>query len=94
MIFSQLSALVRQKASIEVDIAKAKLTRIQQQFLPHLNVPVRVYRDGSRWICIFESHPDPLRCVIAYGDSPSQACSNFDSLWLGGHILPDPEEEF
>lgn len=94
MIFSQLSALRRQKASIEVEIAQAKLLRLQYNFLPHLNVPVRVYRDGSRWVCIFESHPDPMRCVIAYGDSPAQACSNFDALWRGGHIIQDPEEEF
>lgn len=91
MIFSNLK---KQKAQIEIEIAKMRLVRVQLGLLPHLRVPVRVFRDGSRWVCIFESHPDPLRCVVAYGDSPAQACSNFDALWNGGHILEDPEEEF
>ena len=88
------SSLKKQKDQLEVEIAKTRLLRLQLQLLPHLRVPVRVYRDGSRWVCIFESHPDQLRCVIAYGDSPAQACSNFDALWNGGYVLQDPEEEF
>lgn len=93
MIFSKLSALKQQKATIEIEIAKLRLLEQQVSFAPHLNVPVRVYRDGSRWVCIFESHPDHLRCVVAYGDSPAQACRNFDALWNGGYIMQDPEEE-
>ena len=97
MICSKLSALKRQKASIEIEIAKLRLLEQQVSFAPHLNVPVRVYRDGSRWVCVFESHPDPLRCVVAYGDSPAQACRNFDALWNGPDFLIDseePEEQF
>lgn len=64
------------------------------EFLPHMNVPVRVYREGPRWVCIFESHPDMQSCVVAYGDCPRQACENFDHIWNGtGFALPDVEEE-
>jgi hypothetical protein len=35
-----------------------------------------------------------LNNVIAYGESPAQAVSNFDQLWLGSpDFLLDQEEE-
>jgi hypothetical protein len=35
-----------------------------------------------------------MKCPMAYGDSPDQACKNFDNLWLGAaEFLVDQEEE-
>lgn len=101
MIFQRrrLRALEIREQELKVELMKLRVLEQQISFAPHLNVPVRVYRDGSRWICTFECDPDPLKCVIAYGESPAQACRNFDSLWNGapGFVIEDtedPEEEF
>ncbi|MCI0564798.1 MAG: hypothetical protein MN733_40545 [Nitrososphaera sp.] len=94
MIFS-LQSLRVERATVELEVAKAKLLKIQTSFSPHRNVPVRIFRDGSRWVCLYQSHPDIMKCVVAYGDSPAQACFNFDNLWLGiGTVLEEPEEQF
>lgn len=97
MIFSTISSLKKQKLQLDIKLGELRVLEQQISFAPHLNVPVRVFREGSRWVCVFESHPDPMRCVIAYGESPAQACRNFDALWNGTGFLLDgeePEEEF
>ena len=94
MLFSRLSSLKRHILELKIERAKVKLLEAQYKLLPHRNVPARLYRDGSRWVCVFQSHPDPMKCVIAYGDSPMQACVNFDNIWNGaGILLEEPEEE-
>jgi hypothetical protein len=94
MIFLKLRALKLEKARLQVEQEKLKLLELQLDFCPHRNIPVRVYRDGSRWVCSLESAPEPTNCVTAYGSSPQQACTNFDHIWNGtGFALPDQEEE-
>jgi len=95
MIFSRLRTLKIKKARLEVEAARLRVIEMQMRFLPHCNVPVTVTREGSRWVCMFETDPDPLNCVVAYGESPAQACSNFDALWNGapGFVLEDQEDE-
>ena len=94
MIFSRLRTLQRKKIQYEIEAARLKVIEMQMRFLPHCNVPVTVTRDGSRWVCMFESDPDPMKCVVAYGASPAQACSNFDALWNGaeGFLIEDEDE--
>lgn len=78
----------------KTDIAALQLMYAQMSLLPHSRVPVSITRDGSRWVCTFACHPDPMKCVIAYGESPSQACLNFDHLWNGSsEFLVEKEEE-
>jgi len=94
MIFSRLRALKRKRIALQIEVEKLRVLDMQMRFLPHCNVPVNVVRDGSRWVCSFDSDPDPLKCVIAYGESPAQACSNFDALWNGApDFLIDQEDE-
>jgi len=75
-------------------LAELKVIEQQYSLAPHCNVPIDLFRDGSRWVCMFHCHPDPLKCVVAYGESPQQACSNFDHLWVGtpGFLLEEEEE--
>ena len=78
----------------KTDLADLELLIARLSLLPHNCLPITVTRDGSRWVCMYECHPDPLRCVIAYGESPKQACENFDNLWNGtGYVLEEVEEE-
>ena len=92
-MFSTLSNLKKQKAAIEVEIAKLKLLHMQQSFLPHMNVPVTVCREGSHWKCIFYVDEEEINCVVAYGSCPAQACANFDALWNGDFVDLEEEEE-
>jgi hypothetical protein len=74
--------------------AEAELMTAQHLMLPSNCFPVQIIREGSRWVCTFPCHPDPLQCVTAYGDSPLQATINFDNLWTGvGEIIETEEEE-
>ncbi len=79
---------------IRVKSAKLDLARSMSLLRPSFIFPVNVYLDGSRWVCMLETHPDPLKCPIAYGESPAQACDNFDNLWMGSaKFLVDQEDE-
>lgn len=94
MIFLRMRALKLEKARLQVEQEKLRLLQEQFNFCPHCYIPVRVYRDGSRWVCSLESDPDPMNCVIAYGSSPQQACNNFDHIWNGtGFALSEEDEE-
>lgn len=81
-------------ALFEMKIAQANYIAAWSRLRPSHNLPITIKREGSRWVCLLESDPDPLNCPIAYGESPSQAMSNFDNLWNGaGIILQEPEDE-
>lgn len=79
----------------DLKTATYKMLYAGSNLRPSRQLPISVLRDGGRWVCIFETDPDPLKCVIAYGDSPEQATQNFDMLWNGapGFILDDEQEE-
>ena len=87
------------KAQAEAEAATLKLRLIQLGFRPSLNLPVRVYREGGHWVCVLETSEEMTECPVAYGDSPHQACINFDHLWLGLGVVmehphvPDDDEE-
>lgn len=95
MIFSRLRTLKRKRIALQIEVEKLRVLDMQLRFRPHCNVPVNVVRDGSRWVCLFESDQDPLKCVVAYGESPAQACANFDALWNGapGFLIDEEEED-
>ena len=81
----------RDPSPLELDKAKFELLRIQIELCPHMVYNAAIVREGSRWCCTLPCHSDPLQCVTAYGDSPQQACLNFDALWNTNP--PDFEED-
>jgi len=89
------------KEQLELEILKTKLKRANYELgrtmtymRPSMTYPVCVYLDGTRWVCTLETHNDPLKCPTAYGESPDQACNNFDHLWMGSaEFLVDQEDE-
>lgn len=83
-------------AILKMELATAKVLyyKAMNGMRPSRQLPITVYREGSRWVCIFETDPDIMKCVVAYGESPEQACMNFDCLWNGtAEFLIDPEDE-
>ena len=97
MFWKTLKAIKMKIAENEMEESEALAIRARMSLMPHQQWPVTVTREGSKWVCSYPCHPDPLQCVTAYGDSPGQACSNFDSLWHQTDGLidsPEDEEEF
>ena len=92
---------MKNREEIKTEIASTNLQTAQLRAVyalnvlkPSFNFPVRVYLDGSRWVCIYDTNEDMLKCPVAYGESPKQACDNFDNLWNGdAEFLVDQEEE-
>ncbi len=82
----------KKRDGIQVQVAHHELLRIRAEFLPHMLYPTVVVREGSKWVCSFPCHPDPMLCVTAYGETPAQACSNFDALWSASPPEIDAEE--
>lgn len=86
--------LKHELAAIELKAAQLRAVYALKMVRPSSMYPVRVFLDGSRWVCIFDTHEDQLRCPMAYGESPRQATENFDALWDGAaDFLVDQEEE-
>ncbi len=90
--FMILQLKLREQRAL-TEAAEFALVDQKMNFLPHRNFPVAVHRDGDKWVCSFGFHPDPLLHVMAYGDCPAQACSNFDALWNGVGVALEDEEE-
>jgi len=77
----------------KLDAREARTSFLEYRLAPHRLWPVRVYWDGTRWVCILEHDFDANNCVIAYGNYPFQACQNFDDVWFGT-VEEEEEEEF
>ena len=89
-----IQQMKKQLLRSKIERAKLEHLAVAMSFRPSRQLPICVVRDGGRWVCTFETDPDPLKCVTAYGDSPEQATQNFDALWNGtGAFLPDVIEE-
>jgi len=79
------------KEQYELEEAAAKRAAALYAIQPHRQWGVRVYREGSQWVCSLDHHMDRNQCVVAFGPSPRAACIAFDELWYNG--LPEEEEE-
>jgi len=89
-----ISQLKKQLLKHKIEKAKLEHIGVILSFRPSRQLPITVVREGSQWVCSFETDQDPLKCVTAYGSCPEQATQNFDALWNGsGHFLPDAMEE-
>lgn len=79
---------------VDLRTAQAKYATAMARLRPSQTYPVNITLDGSRWVCTLFTDSNPLKCVTAYGNSPSQACENFDLLWMGNsEFLIDQEDE-
>lgn len=89
------------KDQLELEILRVKLKqanyelgRTMTYMRPSMTYPVSVFLDGTRWVCLLDTHNDRMKCPQATGESPDQACDNFDHLWMGSaEFLVDQEEE-
>lgn len=80
--------------TVELDTANFERVRAMNGLRPSFTFPVNIVLEGSRWVCSLVTDPDPLKCIVAYGESPDQAMFNFDCLWNGTtEFLADQEEE-
>lgn len=92
--------LRKQLLQLKVATAQEKLatqqhmkTEAMLRLCPHYYLPTAIYTEGGKWICELEECHEHQQGVIAYGDSPLEACMNFDKLWREGYG-PEMEEAF
>jgi len=89
-----ITQMKKQLLKHKIERAKLEHIAVMLSFRPSRQLPISVVREGAHWVCSFETDPDPLKCVTAFGDSPEQATQNFDALWNGaGVFTPDAVEE-
>lgn len=62
--------------------AQAFLWAMQALNAPHVRMRPAVYKDGDKWCALYG--PDIQGGVAGFGDSPEQACAEFDKAWGGG----------
>lgn len=89
-----IQQLKKQLLKHKIETAKLEHLSVLMSFRPSRQLPINIVREGGKWVCSFETDPDEMKCVTAYGDCPEQATQNFDALWNGvGHFLPEAQEE-
>lgn len=52
-----------------------------ERVAPHVIHGAHVYQDGDQWCCILGDLPTG---VVGFGDTPQQACAEFDRIWQYG----------
>jgi hypothetical protein len=99
-----LRKLYLMKMSYEAEAARYARNLAIEQLRPHKLYPVMIYHDGVRWVCSYgvfgDAYTDYLPAqalgqsgVEAFGSTPSEACENFDRLWLGRYREEAPDDE-
>lgn len=61
--------------------------RVEEEKLrPSIIRPVKVLRDGKCWSCslYWPEERNMLEQLVTFGDSPEEACREFDKIWLEG----------
>jgi hypothetical protein len=53
---------------------------------PHTRMRPRVFPDGTKWCALYGD--DLMQGVSGFGDTPEQACTEFDKAWSSG-LTPD-----
>jgi hypothetical protein len=49
----------------------------------------RIFKDGDSWCCVYGDQPE---CVEGWGNSPEDACRDFDKVWSATKDAPDGTE--
>ena len=86
------------KAKANADRAELDRRAAMIRFRPSHMYPCVLNHDGLRWACEYvsgfgtpqEEEGTPL---IAYGMFPEEAMQNFDALWIGVDVTPEPDEK-
>lgn len=82
--------LLDEKAALEVKLAETILHGTRGQLSPHRIYMAEVYWDTTekQYVCKLPYEPADDEAIenpiFAYGDTPAQACDNFDNLWIYG----------
>lgn len=53
---------------------------------PHVIHGAQILRDGNQWCCLLGDLPTG---VAGFGDTPEEACDNFDKMFRSGKIEED-----
>lgn len=83
-----------EKEKISAKVADYHLEAVKNSFRPHKMYPTDVFYSVSdkKYVChlprMYNDDEDEAEGetaeINAYGDTPSQACDNFDHLWVHG----------
>lgn len=57
---------------------------------PHTRMRPRVFPDGTKWCALYGD--DLMSGVSGFGDTPAEACEEFDKAWANGRT-PDAERK-
>ncbi len=52
-----------------------------ERIAPHVIHKAEIMKDGNQWCCILG---DLATGVAGFGDTPEQACTEFDRVWCEG----------
>lgn len=55
---------------------------------PHIVQKARILQDKNRWCCVLG---DVLTGIAGYGNTPEQACAEFDRIWRKNEVLSQSE---
>jgi len=66
-------------ALIEVEVSEERLKSNKALASPHMLYGARVWHDGFQWVATFGREHE----VCGRGDSPAEACADFDRQWIG-----------
>lgn len=64
-----------------VDVINTWAWTAQLNGSPHVIYKAKVVQDGNAWCASVGENP--MEGVFAYGDTPQQACEEFDKAWRG-----------
>ena len=66
-------------ALVELEVSEERLKSSKALASPHMLYGARVWHDGLHWVATFGRDNE----VCGRGDSPSEACADFDRQWIG-----------
>ena len=55
-----------------------------ERIAPHVIHGAQVMKEGSQWCCILGDLPTG---VVGFGDTPEEACAEFDRTWREGKLF-------
>lgn len=74
-------------SDISTDVYLARMAIVDASMLltaPHVKMRPRVFPDGSSWCALYGD--DLMSGVAGFGDTPANACSDFDRNWCNERL--------
>ena len=75
----QIDGVLLEKAQIEMNTASLEYILAGNRLRPCHCYPIKIKHDGIRWQC----ESAIADGAIGYGDSPGEAMTAFDKMWVG-----------